>query len=325
MNAALLRKTIKDVRWLLIACAGTLFAFAWIRVIIVSSMQTYQLNRLARNLPDIVKRLSPVPIEQLVSYPGLVGFTFEEPLAYLIIALWTISRGSDIVSGELGRGTLEMLLAQPVSRMRYVITHTSVTLMGIMVLSLAAYAGTHVGIQTASIKTPKPKDRLRIPILNFEFPRATEEIEEEFNYIPMTDFVQPEMFRVAARNYACLGVFLMGVTTALSSWDRYRWRTIGLVVGFYIVETVIELTGMAVEGCRQLLYFTFFSAYEPVAFVTKSSENAGYAWQLWANESHGIIPDLGPLGCDLVLLAWGTLGVAIGAWVFLRRDLPAPL
>ena len=96
-------------------------------------------------------------------------------------------------------------------------------------------------------------------------------------------------------------------------------------MAFYVLQTVIELTGMSVEGGRWMLNFTFFSAYEPVAFATLSSQDATAAWSLFATESHGWIPDLGPLGCDAVLVAWAVLGFATAFIVFCRRDLPAPL
>ena len=207
MKFPLLRKTFNDARWLMLACSVTLFAFAWIRVIIVASMERYQLQRIARNLPDMIKRLSPVPIEELISYPGLIGFTFEEPMAYLIMAVWAISRGSDSVSGELGRGTMEMMLAQPISRRRYLLTHLTVTLLGIAVLTSAAYAGTHVGIHKTSIKQKVPK-RWSIPIFNPSNNDAKK--EPEYRYVPLTKYTQPEHYRASALNFACLGTLSVG-------------------------------------------------------------------------------------------------------------------
>lgn len=323
MSWALLKKTYRDGQILLIACAATLLAFSWIRVWIVASMETQQFQRLASNLPEIIKRLAPVPIDQLISYPGLVSFTFEEPLAYLIMAVWAIARGSDSVSGEVGRGAIEMLLAQPVSRLRYLTTHLVVTILGVCLLAGSAYAGTHIGVETAHVRARKPPRVWTVPFFGAKIQAPA--TKDEWTTIPMSRNAEPKLFIVAAANYAALGIFLTGITTALSSFDRSRGRTIGIVVGFYVVETVLELTGMAIDSLRWLLHLTFFSAYEPVAFVTKVARNQDLAWRFWAIESTGRWPDLGPLGCDLLLIGLGMLGMIVGMILFCRRDLPAPL
>ena len=48
-------------------------------------------------------------------------------------------------------------------------------------------------------------------------------------------------------NFFALGLFLAGLTTLVSSWDRYRWRTIGIVVTFYIAFTIVKIAGMAAD------------------------------------------------------------------------------
>ncbi len=323
MIPALLRKTIRDARWLLLACAATLFAFAWIRVIIVATVETYRFQRIARNLPDFVKRLSPVPLEELINYPGLISFTFEEGLAYVLMAIWTVSRASDCVAGELSRGTLEMLLSQPISRLRYLLVHSAVTVAGILLLAVTAYAGTYTGIHTTSVRAPRSTWQWRVPILGLDI--GSEQNDKEAPRIPMTQYVEPRLFRAATLNYICLGCFLAGLTTALSSLDRYRWRTIGIVVSFYIVQLILELTGLSIESCRWMLRLTFFSAYEPVAITMQAVKNPDSAWRFLAENSQGVYPDLGPLGYDSILLGLGILGFVVGAVVFCRRDLPAPL
>jgi ABC-2 type transport system permease protein len=322
VNGALLRKTFNDARWLLLACAALLFAFSWIRVFIVASIELHQFQRLARNLPELIQRLSPVPLDRLISYPGLIGFTYEEPLVYLIMAVWAIARGSDIVSGEISRGTMEMLLAQPISRLQYLATHSLVNLAGVLVLAAAAHFGTYAGIHTAKVKLPA-RGTFTVPFFGIEL--ESRETEREYRYVPISTYVKQTPFWVAPANYACLGVFLLGLATGLSAADRYRWRTIGIAVGVYVVQSVIELTAMAIERCRWMLHLTFFSAYEPVAFITESVRDPSSPWRLLARESTGRLPDLGPLGCNLTLLLLGTIGLVVGATIFTRRDIPAPL
>lgn len=323
MTWTLLKKTFRDGLGLLAACGGMIFAFAWIRVWIVASMETHQFQRIARNLPDLVKRLSPVPIDQFITYPGLIGFTFEEPLAYLTMAVWTIARGSDCVSGEIGRGSMEMLLAQPISRLRYLITHSLVTLLGIAIIASAAYVGTHLGVKTAEVRVHKPSKPWTVPFFGMKL--QSQKPSDEYTMIPLGQYIKPKLFVVCTLNYAALGVFLAGATTCLSAFDRSRGRTIGMIVGFYVIQTVMELTGMVVEGYRWLLRFTFFGAYEPVAMATNVARDHDLAWRFWANKSTGAWPDLGPVGYDTVLTVLGLSGFVVAAWVFARRDVPAPL
>ncbi|MFC1758763.1 hypothetical protein ACFL2H_08350, partial [Planctomycetota bacterium] len=220
------------------------------------------------------------------------------------------------------RGSMEMLLAQPISRTKYLLGHSIITICGIAVLAGAAYEGTRVGINNAEVEVGPSMLRWRVPVFGFKVPVAR---EKEPRVVPMTTFVHPKQFRAAAVNYFCLGFFLSGFTTALSSIDRFRWRTVGLMVSFYVIQTVIELTGMAVDGFRWLLNFTFFAAYEPVSFSAKISKDASYEWRLFNPESTGVLPDLGPLGCDTALLILGLLGFGFAFCAFNRRDLPAPL
>ena len=68
----------------------------------------------------------------------------------------------------------------------------------------------------------------------------------EADVISQSQLVDAHLFWPAALNLFTLGFFLAGVATFLSSCDRYRWRTIGIVVAFYVVQMIIELVALAV-------------------------------------------------------------------------------
>jgi ABC-2 type transport system permease protein len=180
-----------------------------------------------------------------------------------------------------------------------------------------------VGITHAEVEAGPNLLRWRIPVFGFDVPLARQGNEPKM--VPLTKFVQPVIYRSAAINYFCFGFFLTGITTAASSIDRFRWRTVGLIVSVYVFQTVVELTGLAVDGCRWLLNFTFFAAYEPVGFSAKIAKDPSYEWRFFDSASFGTFPDLGPIGCDLALIALGSIGFAFAFWTFSRRDLPAPL
>src|SRR5690242_9388332 len=116
MFRLLIKKAFLESWLLLAACSLMLLVFCWVRVWIVTRFELQRFQGFLDQLRQF-EQFMPVPLEQVLTYPGSLALTFDEPVLLLCILVWSISRGSDVVSGELGRGTLEMLLAQPVSRL----------------------------------------------------------------------------------------------------------------------------------------------------------------------------------------------------------------
>lgn len=320
MTRILWKKAFRDSYLLFVGCGSVLLLFCWIRVWIISDLGMARFKKILDSIPKSWQKILPVPVEELVSYPGQLAVTFEEPVVYLMMAIWCIARSSDVVSGQLGRGTMEMLLSQPVSRKQVFLTQTWVTLLGVIGLSFISYLGTYAGIATTSVTETAPP--LEVPFLGLDIPftSGTETIE-----VPMQEKVAPIRFLPAAVNYFGLGVFLVGFTTLMSSWDRYRWRTIAITVGFYILSTIVELLGMAVEGFEWVKFFTFFAAYEPIRFVSSASADSDLEWAWIIQDAEGAFLNVGPLGGTSILVLLGAIGIGIGTWIFCRRDLPAPI
>ncbi len=112
----------------------------------------------------------------------------------------------------------------------------------------------------------------------------------------------------SAINLFAYAFFLGAAATLLSSADRYRARTIGLMATFYIVSLILKVAGRISDSYEWLLYGSFLSAYEPEKFV----------------ESHGQTLTLA-IKYDLPLIAAGVLCYLLAAVIFSRRDIPAPL
>ncbi len=130
MNRALWKKNFFESRWLLAGCAALMFAFQWLRVWLVSQLPLGQFKLILNLLPSQWERLSPVPFEQIATPAGRIAVAYDEPLVILLLTVWAIARGSDAVSGEVGRGTMELLLAQPVRRVSVLATQGAVTILG---------------------------------------------------------------------------------------------------------------------------------------------------------------------------------------------------
>src|SRR5689334_3887060 len=156
MNRALLRKCILEAQWLFWACAAAVFAFCWVRVWLVSRLEMSKFRTIIETFHEEVERFLPVSIDALFSYTGRIAVIYEEAIVILCMVIWAVSRGTDSVSGELGRGTMEMLLAQPLSRIQVLWHQAAVTIGGVVLLAATTWLGTFVGIQTLKAKEEKP-------------------------------------------------------------------------------------------------------------------------------------------------------------------------
>ena len=128
VNFALLRKYINESTLLFIGLVLGVLSFCYFRVRVVGKLDTAQFQQIMDLLPKDWRKFSSVDFDWLVSYLGRTSFTLDEPMLVLLISAWAIVRGSDVVSGELGRGTMEMFLAQPISRTRVFLHHAAYTL-----------------------------------------------------------------------------------------------------------------------------------------------------------------------------------------------------
>ncbi len=321
MNRSLLKKSIFEGRLLLAACTAVMLVYCWTRVWLVGQFDMSRFEIVIEQFRDW-EQFSPVPFEHLVTHTGRIAMAYDDPILILCMCLWVIARGSDCVSGEIGRGTMEMLLAQPVSRVQVLWSHASVTLAGLALLALASWLGLYVGIQTNTVEE-QVTPTWTVPWLGVEFPNPL--AKEQVVRRPMADKVDSAHLVPAAFNLFSLGFFLAGLSTLLSSLDRYRWRTIGLVVGIYIVQLTLKIVGLASERVAWLGWVSFFTAYEPTRFVSIAVHQPESTWSLLLHDAAGDWTSLGPLGYNLILLCMGAGAYLAATVAFHRRDLPAPL
>ncbi|HTN74792.1 MAG TPA: ABC transporter permease subunit [Pirellulaceae bacterium] len=328
MNRALLRKCLLEAQWLFWACALAVFAFCWMRVWLISRLAMGQFKVVIETFREELDRFLPISVDALFSYTGRVAVTYDEAVVVLCVVIWSVSRGTDCVSGELGRGTMEMLLAQPISRLQVLLHQAAVTVGGVALLAAIVWTGTFVGIQTFSAKEEKPAPSMIASVLRLQWPPSKPE-KPEFIYTPMREKVDPVTLLPGAVNLFSLGFFIAGLSTLVSACDRYRWRAIGIVVGIYIIQLVMKAVGVGVKEWQWLGYFTFFTAYEPQLLVDVTVKHPAEAWNLLrtttdTNGKH-LLAALGPLGFDAILVSLGLTAYVAAAVRFCTRDLPPPL
>lgn len=277
MTRALWNKTFGEARLLLVLSVVLLFGFNWVFVWITSMVQLGPLKAFLDSLPQNITSALGAPIDQIATTAGRTSLAYVDMVVLFISATWAVSRGSDVVSGEIGRGTMEMLLAQPIHRLQLLTTNAVVTIGGAALLATAVFCGTAVGVTLVKIEEP----------------------------------VSIWYFLPAATNLFFLMFFLAGVSTLMSAWDSYRWRTIGIMGGFYVASMIFKVLSRTVPPLEWLRYFSFMCAYEPQVLVTAMING------------DPVLPTL--LVYVAILGGLGLLAYIAAAVVFLRRDLPAPL
>ena len=326
MDGTLLTKFWRDSRWLLLGCVGVEYLFAIIRVWFVSQLDGSRFQQILELLPGDVQKWTPVEFEWIVSYPGRISFTFQEPIVHFCLFVWCVARGSDAVSGEIDRGTMEMLLSQPVSRTKYLAHHVGTTLVGIVLISLGLWAGMLSGIYFFDANV------LQFPsvdlwFLGLEFPLPF--LPPEETSVPLRTLVDGTVMIPAIASFTAFGMMLAALTTMASAFDRYRWRTIGVATSFYILQSILKMLATVVPWLAWLNYTTIFAAFEPEKYVSIADLAPESTWAIFLSESSEsagkAASGFGAGGSVLFFLGLTVLFYAIAFYHFRKRDLPAPL
>jgi len=320
LDRMMIRKAIGQSSLLFGFLAIALFAFGWVRVWVVKLLDMGQFQTILEQFRDFEK-FAPVEFDALFTYTGRVGMTFDEPIVILCTVVWCISRGSDIISGEIGRGTMEMLLSQPISRTRFLLSHALVSVAGLALLCSILWAGVTIGIHTTTITETIPPPSFRVPFTSLDIPlTADPPVKESF---PMRQRVDPRIYTASVFHLFSLGFFLLGLSTCLSSFDRYRWRTIGGVMTVYVIQLVMYGLGKAAESLSWLQTIAFFNCYKPQKMTALVREgDLGSPWSWTEPIAEGAFP---PMYYPALLLSLGIIAYVISIIEFKRRDLPAPL
>ena len=316
MNLALTKKYFHESAILFIGLIIGVFTFCFFRVRVVGKLDTSQFQQIMDLLPKDWRKFADVDFDWLVSYLGRTSFTLDEPMLVLLISAWAIVRGSDVVSGELSRGTMEMFLAQPVSRRRVFVTHALWTILGLVALVLMAWLGMAVGVWTTVVEESRYPDFLGVP-LTFAQPQITE--------VAMSTQVSPWMFIPGLINLFALGLFLSAASAMVSAFDSFRWRTLGIMSAFYFANAGIKILGMSMEEDRWVTNLSIFGFYSPANAIAEVQKHWTNAFALFQYNPAGEFLRSGALLNNLVLITLALVAYFIGSKRFHRRDLPAPM
>lgn len=225
----------------------------------------------------------------------VLSIGYVHPLMQAIFCIWAIGRSAGAIAGEIDRGTMELLLAQPQPRYRVVLAHLAVDLLTIPVLCLSLWAGNWLGAWLfGRIELGVPTDVRQLR-------------------------VDPTLLAPALWNTAALIFAVSGYTIGLSAAGRFRGRVMGLAVFVTLLQFLVNVVGQLWDAAAPLRPFTVFYYYQPqqIILAHRWTVDVGAVW-------NGGQP-LCALNVLAVLGTVGAVGYALALWTFCRRDLPAPL
>lgn len=265
MTRVLVGKLLRDVRLPLLVMSLLLFLFQllWAKVTqrIVGEVLA-QFSRLGIDVATIRSIIFQESGQIMQALMGgeqiaieraqdMMSISYVHPLTQIIISVWALGRASGALAGELDRGTMELLLAQPLRRSQVVLAHLAVDAIAIPVLLLFMWLGTATGVWLNGLTDPAQAS-LYVDI--WRFPRA--------------------LVFVGSLAFA-----LGGFTMIWSALGRQRGRVLGIAVLLVLLQFLVNVIAQLWPPMGPLRPWTIFFHYQPQSVIL-GAWSAGAVWHI---------------------------------------------
>lgn len=353
MTLTLIRKLLRDLRVALVIVAFLLGAFQclWYKITdrIIGQLAPF-FNTLASlgglSAKDVQNVLFEGPGKIIRTIIGgeqidlngamdMLTIGYVHPLMVTIFCIWAVGRAAGAIAGELDKGTLELLLAQPVARARLILAHLCVDLLTIPLLCLSLWAGTALGSwligpiepRKPTLKTavPRPTYLLEVGPFKFRVQSPVDLEAKQQNPDPAARERGRKRLEVRVADFG-RGLWVVGglifavsgYTMWISALGRFRWRVLGVAVLVTLLQFLVNVIGQMWDLVAPLRPLTIFYYYQPQKVIL------GQGWDVDFAVWNGGAP-LCRVPMLVVLYGVGLVGYALALRTFQRRDLPAPL
>jgi ABC-2 type transport system permease protein len=205
--------------------------------------------------------------------PDMMSVGFVHPTIQVILCIWAVGRSSGAIAGEIDRGTMELLLAQPLARWKVVLAHFLIDLVTIPTLCVCMW----LGVLFSTWRLGRVE----------EHAVASQHVDP-FAFLPALLAVGGLLFAVS------------GYTLWLSSGGRFRWRVMGAAVIVTLVQFLVNVIAQLWSPLKSLSEFTVFQYYQPQQIIL--DPRWFEAWTTWRNL--GVLAGVGALGYVLALVTF---------------------
>ncbi len=236
MNLRLLLQTIRWNRTRLIALV--IAGFAWGLLIPTIYVSFSDALRQLANSGAIPEQLLNFGSGSLFTLPGAITLGFQHPLALAFLGIFAVGTTTAAIAGERERGTLEVILARPLSRHTLYVT-VAVAVVVLLAIELVALLGgqwTGIAIQGISEQV-------------------------ELGNLPL----------VFANGLLLWSAFAAFGMAASVSFDRHA-PAIGLTMAYLLVNYFLEILGSLWTDVDWSQEYSLFHHFQPTEILTGKAD-----------------------------------------------------
>ncbi|MHB0914127.1 MAG: ABC transporter permease subunit [Thermoleophilia bacterium] len=239
INANLLRRTFSDRRISLPIYAAGVAAYSIMILAIWPSMSSNleTLEQLWANYPEAIRSMFGGNIS-IATFDGFLTLEYFSLIWVIIVFAFSISVATASVAGEIEKGTMELLLSQPISRRSIIMTRMSFHLIGLLII-IAATMAPIVAIA---------------PLIDAEIDR-TGLLALSFSSL---------LF------YLALGSLAFLLSSVLSD----RGRAVFICVGILIASYAIDILSAFNDTIERVNFLSLFNYYDPYRYL----HDVSFAW-----------------------------------------------
>jgi ABC-2 type transport system permease protein len=255
MTRVLFLKLLRDLRLGLIAICVLLFLFEvlWTKVTHTVSFRILQNTQLRAMKAffesflfsdggQVIKVLMGGDVD-VTRALDMLSIGYVHPVVQIALCIWALGHSSGALAGEIDRGTMELLLAQPVPRSRLVLAHFLVELTAIPLLCLSMWLGSLTGLQVMGM-------------LGTDIPEL---------------HIDPLRLAPALLSHALLIFALSGLTLFISALGTYRSRVLGIAVLGTLLMFLVNVLAQLWTDIDIVRRFTVFYYFDPQTIILKQA------------------------------------------------------
>jgi ABC-type transport system involved in multi-copper enzyme maturation permease subunit len=235
MNRALILKSFRDSRWLIVSALAAVLLFEVLYAVAMKNIAPEILGFMRRFeiLRRLFRALISLDLTAAASPTSLVVMGLLHPFLSAVSWGTLVTVGTRLPAGEVDRGTADLLLSLPVTRGSIYLGHSLVWGLTALALAVATWCGIALGSRL--VEFPEPVDLGRIAL--------------------------------ACTNQVALLLAIGGTTALVSSFVNRRGVAVAIVVGLLLASFLINFLAVFIPFFERIEFLGVLHYYRPVDVV----------------------------------------------------------